>query len=152
MTPGRIGVIGVCRHVHKSHFACLCPLRVISLTHAIKDHLYGQITNLNPVRSERRRPAYQAEQITVPTLTGSDSRPFAAMRRHEELEDSSYPGRHDHSSFLQDVSAVSRGQVLIADPFTVAPCIFLSRIQRTMRHVRLMIVCNWISKKSLTCY
>lgn len=48
MTPGRIGVIGLCRYMHKSHSACLCPLRVISLTHAIKDHLYGQITNLNP--------------------------------------------------------------------------------------------------------
>lgn len=49
------------------------------------------------------------------------------MRRHEELEDSSYPGRHDRSSLLQDVSAVSRGQVLIADPFTVAPRVFFKQ-------------------------
>lgn len=144
-------MIGLCRYVHKSHFACLCPLRVISLTHAIKGHLYGQITNLNPVRAERCRPAYQAEQITVPTLTGSDRQPFAAMRMHEELGDPFCPGRHDHSSLLQDASAGSRGQVLIADPFTVAPSFFYaSRIQRSMRHVRLMIFCNWISKKSLT--
>lgn len=51
MTPGRIGVIGLCRYMHKSHSACLCPLRVISLTHAIKDHPYGQITKLNPGHS-----------------------------------------------------------------------------------------------------
>lgn len=129
MTPGRIGVIGLCRYMHKSHSACLCPLCVISLTHAIKDHLYGQITNLNPVRSlhsesraRRRRPAHHARASTVPTLVGPRCPPFAAMQRHEELKDFFYPGRHNHSSLLQDFSAASRGQVLITDLFTAAPC------------------------------
>lgn len=107
MTPGRIGVIGLCRYMHKSHSACLCPLHVISLTQAIKDHLYGQITNLNPVRSlhsesraRRGRPVHYAQGITVPTLTGLRGLPFAAMQRREELKDFFYPSRHDHSSLL----------------------------------------------------
>lgn len=116
MTPGRIGVIGLCRYMHKSHSACLCPLRVISLTHAIKDHLHGQITNLNPGRS------LHSETPACPSRSRNHRPPFAAMQRREELKDFFYPGRHDHSSLLQDVSAASRGQVLIADLFTVAPC------------------------------
>lgn len=47
-TLGKIRLIGLYRYMQKSHFACLCQLRVISLTHAIKDYLYWRITILNP--------------------------------------------------------------------------------------------------------
>lgn len=50
MTLGEIHLRGLYRYMQKSHFACLCQLCVISLTHAIKDYLYWRITILNPVQ------------------------------------------------------------------------------------------------------
>lgn len=45
---GKISLIALKRYMQKSHFAWPCPLHVISLTHAIKDYLWKQITELNP--------------------------------------------------------------------------------------------------------
>lgn len=57
------------------HAEISCPRRhVISLTHAIKDYLCEQITDLNPWPSLHlesrapRSPAHHVEQITIPSL------------------------------------------------------------------------------------
>lgn len=147
MTPGRIGVIGLCRYMHKSHSACLCPLRVISLTHAIKDHLYGQITNLNP------SPCL--ETPARPSRSKNHSSYFNRLTRSticcnaESWRISSIPA--DMITPLSfRMSAQRRGDRRWSLTSSLWLPAFSSRIQRSVKHIRLLIFRNWISKKSLT--
>lgn len=65
------------------------------------------------------------------------------------LRDLSYPFKDDHSSHLQeDVNTVHSKDGCLTLTLWVWPCAFLRRIQPSMKHVRLMIFCNWISKKA----
>lgn len=133
----------------------LCT-HVISLTHVIRDYLCEQITDLNPWPSlhfESHAPcslAHHIEQITIPF---SDRLLQSTICCNAEArgvrQDLSYPFKDDHSSHLQEKFHYRRqwGQLLNTDPLSVSVCI-LRRIQQSMKHVRLMIFCNWISKKA----
>ena len=128
-------------------------LNTLSLTSAIKDYLCKQITDQNPWPLASLRepcseiPAHHVEQITIPfsgRLMQSTICCNAEVRG--VLQDLTSPFKHPLPPGICQYST-KQGQQLNTDPLSMAVCI-LRRIQRSMKHVRLMIFCNWISQKA----
>ncbi len=151
ITLGKISLIGLNRYVQESHFARLRPPHVIFLTHAIKDYLCEQITDQNPWPSlhlESRAPScWTNNNPFFDRLVQSTICCNAEARG--VLQDLSYPFKDDHSSRPQeDVTTVHSGDSCRTLTLWVWLYAFLRRIQQSMKHVRLMIFCNWISEKA----
>lgn len=94
--------------------------------------------------------AHYIEQITIPSLSGLCSLPFAAMQRQEEcyrtcliLSKMIVPFTFRRMSSLYRARTAAKRW-----PFWGCRCAFLRRIQPSVKHVRLMIFCNWISQKA----
>lgn len=151
ITLGKISLIGLNRYMQESHFACPRPLHVISLTHAIKDYLCEQIRDQNPWPSlhlESRAPSRWTNNNPFFDRLAQSTICCNAEARGA-LQDLSYPLKDDHSSRPQeDVTTVHSEDSCRTLTLGVWLCAFLRRIQQSMKHVRLMIFCNWISEKA----